>query len=111
MEGQYDSYGRCFIEGTQVDSVKHKLKESHHWDPYDTGYDPETYDWKTDRDPWHDVCDLNFDNNPANGIAAVHTKCWTGKVPTTQSANDPDQGWGDDMELLGNTNDDMDFDE
>lgn len=42
---------------------------------------------------WGDVVDMIYDNNPNNGIAAVHTKCYTGTVPTTQSDDDPDQGW------------------
>ncbi len=111
MEGQYDSYGRCFIAGTQVDGLPHDLKESHQWDPYNIGYNPATYNWKTDHDPWHDCMDLHFDDNPANGMAAVHTKCWTGKVPTTQSANDPNQGWGEDMELLDNCDAEYDYEE
>ncbi len=28
-----------------------------------------------------------------NGMVAIHSKCWTGKVPTTKSERDPNQGW------------------
>jgi len=70
LEGQYDSYGRVF-KGTTTDSV--------HWDM-----------------PWSDVCDLMFDKDKGSGLAAVHKRCFTGNVPTTQSDDDPNQGWGED---------------
>ena len=43
---------------------------------------------------WTDVCELMFGNHKS-GIAAVHTRCWTGKIPTTDSDQDPNQGWGE----------------
>lgn len=44
---------------------------------------------------WHDIVDMCFDRSNTDGIAAVHERCFTGEVPTTQSADDPNQGWGD----------------
>lgn len=105
MEGEYDSYGRVFIDDSQRGDVEHDLRESAQWDPYNIGYDPETYNWETDHDPWHDCCNLHFDDDPSNGMAAVHTKCWTGNVPTTQSEDDPNQGWGEDWEYFADTDD------
>lgn len=69
MEGEYDSYGRVFRAGN---------KDSIHWDM-----------------EWQDVCDLMFDEDMGNGIAAIHSECFTGEIPTTRSADDPNQGWGE----------------
>jgi hypothetical protein len=66
MFGQYDSYGRVFTADLQ-DSIY----------------------WHKD---WGDVCELIFDGGHGDGIAAVHAKCWTGKIPTTASEDDPNQG-------------------
>ncbi len=49
------------------------------------------FEWKMD---WGDVCDLMFSRNKGDGLAVVLDKYWTGKIPTTQSESDPDQGWG-----------------
>ena len=68
MTGQYNSYGLVFEEE----------KKSAHWNSND----------------WHEICNLMFDNDPSNGIAAVHERCRTKKPPTTQSEGDPNQGWG-----------------
>lgn len=65
MEGNYDSYGKVFEE-----------------------------EWKN---KWNEVCDLLFNNKSGDGIAAIHTDCWYKSdkiVPTTQSENDENQGWG-----------------
>jgi hypothetical protein len=67
MRGHYDSYGRVF------DS---------------TG---ESFEWKT---PWSSVCELMFDPDKSNGIAVILENKWKGKIPTTRSEDDPDQGWG-----------------
>ena len=95
MEGQYDSYGRVFIEGTQNPEVTHSLMLSREW----------TMDWG-------DVCDLDFMNDTHNGIAYVHVRRFK-KVPTTRSERDPSQGWGDDDEdsLMGNIDPDYEFEE
>lgn len=74
MSGEYDSYGRVFNPQT-FESIK----------------------WDKD---WNDCCDLMFSNNDAEGIAAIHTECYKGVVPTTQSDSDPNQGWGENGELL-----------
>ncbi len=78
MRGHYDSYGRVFgIE-----------KE-----PNDTSMTETTsYEWKT---PWGEVCDLMFNPNESNGIAAVLECYFTGEIPTTRSDDDRDQGWGE----------------
>ena len=69
MRGHYDSYGRVFTDSTYEDS----------------------FEWKMD---WGEVCDLMFNGNSGDGIAVVLEKYFTGNIPTTQSENDPDQGWG-----------------
>lgn len=81
MQGEYDSYGRVFIEGTQAKGVEHDLKESAYWDT-----------------EWRIVCDLMFDKDKGNGIAAYHSKCDNGEVPVTRSEDDPNQGWGEEFE-------------
>jgi len=67
MVGHYDSYGRVF-DGNGA-----------------------SYEWKT---PWGEVCDLMFNPNESNGIAAVLECYFTGEIPTTRSDDDRDQGWG-----------------
>ena len=86
MYGNYDSYGRVF-----------KLEE----------FGPNTrFHWKMD---WTDVCELMFNDNESSGIAVLLDNDLTGIpkfIPTTQSANDPNQGWGagvDEDDLLGDT--------
>jgi hypothetical protein len=69
MRGHYDSYGRVFKDRTYEDS----------------------FEWKMD---WNEACDLMFDKDESNGIAAVLEKYFTGDIPTTKSMDDPDQGWG-----------------
>lgn len=77
MQGHYDSYGRVFS------GIK---------DPNDTSMtETSSFKWKMD---WNDVCDLMFDKDKSNGIAAVLEKYWDGNIPTTRSADDPEQGWG-----------------
>ena len=72
MQGEYDSYGRVFDENG--DSIKWKLL------------------------PWSGVCDLMFNKDKHNGIAAIHEECFDGIVPNKRSDGDPDQGWGDFIE-------------
>ena len=69
MHGHYDSYGRVFKKNNS-----------------------EYFEWKMD---WHEACELMFDKDESNGIAAVLEQYFTGKIPTTRSESDPDQGWGD----------------
>ena len=78
MEGEYDSYGSVFTEDRN-NSIQ----------------------WIT---PWDEVCDLMFDNDNSNGIAAVHTRCFNGIKPNTRSEDDPNQGWGEDGELMCDCN-------
>lgn len=92
MEGEYDSYGRVFTED-RSDSI--------HWDnPFP--------DKPTDR-PWGHVCDLMFDKDASNGIAAIHSKCFHGNIPTTRSEVNPNQGWGDEGELMGDCSKHQEF--
>jgi len=67
MQGEYDSYGRVFDE------------------------EPKSINWNME---WSDVCDLMFNKDNSNGIAALHEDCFDGTVPTKRSEDDPDQGWG-----------------
>lgn len=67
MVGHYDSYGRVFSE------------------------DGKSFEWKME---WGEVVGLMFDGNDNNGIAAVLENHWIGNIPTTQSEDDPNQGWG-----------------
>ena len=70
MRGHYDSYGRVFKDSTCEES----------------------FEWKTD---WNEVCDLMFTKNEGDGIAVVLEKYFTGKIPTTRSEGDRNQGWGE----------------
>ncbi len=81
MGGQYDSYGRVFTED---------LKDSIQWKRYWTYGYPETVE-----DPHSTpACDLLNDSSLSNGIAAIHTSCYSGEIPTESSPQDPNQGWG-----------------
>jgi len=84
MFGNYNSYGQVFKQGKE-----------------------DSYEWKMD---WGDVCDLMFNKNKGDGIAMILHDYYTGKAPTTQSDNDPNQGWGSeedgDEDLMGDTSSD-----
>lgn len=69
MRGHYDSYGRVF-----------KADKN------------ESFEWKTE---WNEVCDLIFTDNKEDGIAVILEKYFSGRIPTTQSDDDRNQGWGD----------------
>ena len=92
MQGEYDSYGKVFVNEPYNGDLREAIAWIFPWSsPYRVNGD-------------HDkcCCDLIFDSNPGSGIAAVHEKCLKkGYTPTTQSADDPNQGWGEDLELLG----------
>lgn len=75
MHGEYDSYGRVFTEDLQNSIV-----------------------WFI---PWHKVCDLMWNSDKSNGIAAIHKKCLMSKLPDTRSEDDPNQGWGENWEHFG----------
>jgi hypothetical protein len=65
-EGDYDSYGSVF--------------EKHEWE-----------------NSWNKIIDLHFNSDCSDGIAAIHTDCWYKSkkiIPTTQSEDDENQGWG-----------------
>ena len=79
MFGQYDSYGRVF-------------------DGNDSSFEWKTLEWGT-------IVDLHFNSNTKYGIAAILAEHYNNVKPTTQSEDDPNQGWGDDMELLDNYSD------
>jgi hypothetical protein len=74
MEGEYDSYGRVFDENKK------------------------SIEWEMD---WLDVCSLMFNKERGNGIAAIHSKCYKDEIPSERSNDDPNQGWGENGELMG----------
>lgn len=102
MEGEYDSYGRTFINGTQCEDVKHSLRESNYWKdptpeiPLNDYWQKDGIDNPENHGYWLRICDLLDDDQPNNtGMAAVHKSCFK-TVPVTRSERDPNQGWGDD---------------
>jgi len=127
MRGQYNSYGAVLIEGSTESPSG--CPDSLHWsnqkDPI-TGRDMmqhqindrASYAGNATRGKgkWHDAWPepmgvMDWDNSDAEkttGIAGIHEKCFTGLIPTTVSLNDPNQGWGDDDELLGATSGEYD---
>ena len=107
MEGEYNSYGSVFINKTQSKEVKHSLRESVKWKQITPFTDEEKEAAKSIGDEhkiWHQVCDLTFSDDISNGLAFIHSACFTGDIPVVRSADDPNQGWGDDDEdsLFGN---------
>ena len=68
LEGIYDGYGRI-------------IKPDGH-----------VTDW---RDNWNNIVDLMFNDNPGDGIAAFHKRCYNDIEPITKSEDDPNQGWGE----------------
>jgi hypothetical protein len=92
MYGNYDSYGRVF--GNEKD-------------PEDKSFTEETsFNWNID---WGDVCDLMFDEDKSNGIAAILSPYWEDgdPYPTKRSESDPNQGWGEHMELIGSVSEEI----
>ena len=85
MYGNYDSYGRVF-------SDKKLLNDT-------SLTDTSSFEWKKD---WGDVCDLMFSRSNHNGIAAILAPYWKegDPYPTERSDDDPNQGWGEHMELI-----------
>ncbi len=89
MTGEYDSYGSVFNEKNNGGDVIT-------WTAMD----------------WDEICDLQFGGNRSSGIAAIHARCKPdGYVPTVRSKDDPNQGWGEGLRLLGNTGEHVDWDE
>jgi len=82
MHGNYDSYGRVFKPGEKTDPAE--------W----------SFEWKLD---WNECCDLMFDKDKSNGLALIHADYWNegDPYPTTRSADDPNQGWGDGGDIGG----------
>lgn len=76
MEGEYDSYGRVF--DSKLNSIEWKSRS-----------------WSDGDDS---VCELMFDDDKRNGIAAIHSKCYVGSDPFTRSKDDPNQGWGEPLD-------------
>lgn len=82
MYGQYDSYGRVF-----------------HTDLEDS------FQWSIG---WDNVCNLMFSGDYGDGIAAILDSHYTeGEYPTKRSESDPNQGWGEGGELLGDCSGDI----
>lgn len=77
MYGNYDSYGRVF-----------KPKEER----VDTETD--SFEWSME---WGKVVDLIYNSNEGDGIAIILDEFYVEgeEPPTTQSPDDPNQGWGD----------------
>jgi hypothetical protein len=123
MEGEYDSYGRVFIDGSQCEEVNHPLRRSVGWE-----HEEDIYEAHSDRhyaktlayydkeflqryEEWKGIdpvraeqalSSIQTDPKPIKndwGIAAVHSRCFK-QIPTTISEDDPDQGWGESGELL-----------
>jgi hypothetical protein len=69
MRGHYDSYGRVFKDSKYEDS----------------------FEWQME---WGKVVDLMFTKNEGDGIAVILEKYFDGRIPTTRSESDPNQGWG-----------------
>ena len=87
MFGNYDSYGRVFNDKVNKENTNLKF---------------ESFKWNMD---WSDVCDLEFDANKSNGIAAILAPNWEkgDPYPTERSEGDPNQGWGEHGGLMGST--------
>lgn len=94
IEGEYDSYGGVFIDGTQCADVKHPLRQRRMWEHQE--------------DISESTESFFYGGNRSWGIAAIHSRCFTGMLPTCCSENDPDQGWGDSGELMCNVGDTLD---
>ena len=120
LEGEYDSYGSVFIPDSQREDISHPLRNSRLWKIQTECEDEETeygFVRKGEDIGWSKICKLNSNDNIHDGIAVIHKCCDSGNIPTMQSMNDPNQGWGDDdpendgyeLELLGNTNDDNSY--
>jgi hypothetical protein len=78
MFGNYDSYGRVF-KADKDDS----------------------FEWTRE---WGSIVSMHFDESDnTSGIAMILHDHYDGTYPTTISDNDPDQGWGGDHELMGDT--------
>jgi len=98
MEGQYNSYGSCFVEGYSI-LEKAEDSESQNWeDPTpqipmrEKRMEGEGH-WDL---VWERVCELMHGYDLRSGIAAYHKGCYLGLLPTTRSESDPNQGWGED---------------
>ena len=92
MFGNYDSYGRVFSDKK---------------DPRDKSLtDTTSFEWNME---WGKVCDLMFDDDRRNGIAAILDKYFDENEPwpTERSEDDPNQGWGEDWEHMGSISTDM----
>jgi len=68
MEGMYSGYGT--VNDDNGDEVK----------------------WDGD---WVGLVDMAFNDNPGDGWAAIHSRCFSKhtQVPITRSDDDPNQGW------------------
>lgn len=113
MRGQYDSYGRVFNDDNS---------DSYVWtngpEPVLSGTNPFDKELEHSRhqrghgprqDPWHHIVKLDCDENQKHsGIAAIHERCFKGVIPVEKSEGDPNQGWGDDLELMAVTEGDYD---
>ena len=87
MSGEYDSYGRVFLDNTQNSSVNHDLRESVQWD--------RPWNAREQKEDEPTVMDLMWSHNPdSNGMALIPSNCWAGDpIPPTCREDDTAQGW------------------
>jgi hypothetical protein len=85
MFGNYDSYGRVFSDKKYSDDSSFTEFSS--------------FEWKKD---WDEIVNIHFSKDESSGIAAILADCWKeGDVyPTERSLDDPNQGWGKDLEYI-----------
>lgn len=79
MYGNYDSYGGIFNGA-------------------------ESFEWSKD---WSQCVEDHFGDDESTGFAAVLAEHYDGNPPTTRSKDDPNQGWGESGELMGDTSNDL----
>ena len=99
IEGRYDSYGKVFSKGGSHKLLTTPIGE------IDKHFKQEKKKGKIvwEYDDWGNLVDLHFNDNKSDGFAAYHKKCYSDEVPIEKSDDDPDQGWGEDGEYMGQT--------
>ena len=90
MEGRYDSYGGVFTEGGKYKYLLHVNINSKKVSDDGKGL---RFEWK--HGMWENLINMHFNENRGDGFAAYHKRCFDGILPTTQSGDDPNQGWGE----------------
>ena len=93
MEGRYNSYGGVFEYKGKHEYFLH-AKISSNPNTSERRDLNGSFEWKHSK--WEHLIDMHFNKNPSDGFAAYHKECFDGVLPTTQSGDDPNQGWGED---------------